>query len=336
MLRVHFTPEDIARVRLATVPDPLWEMANSFSLLGQAGRNLAFGEWRRRALPRLTGFGRLLPRLLPARGYFPDFLTPGTGGGSCSEPASAIDRVLATPRRRLHRDLVRLAASPLRRRPLPHQARTLAEGDPEALRLLGAELHAYHRAALGPFWPRVRAQVDADRAMRTRALLEGGVEGLLGSFRPMMHWRPPVLEVDYPAVRELRLDGRGLVLQPSFFCVRRPITLVESEGTPVLVHPIQHTLGWADGESAGPRSTALSALIGRTRAALLEELEHCRSTGELARLLSVSEAAVSQHTGVLRAAGLLSSVRHGRSVLHAITPAGLALLASPRGAPVNA
>lgn len=238
MLRVHFTPEDIARIRLVAVPDPLWEIANSFTVLGQANRHVAFEEWRRRVRPRLAGIGRLLAGLLPMRGYFPDFLTPGACGDGA--PENAVERVLTTPRARLRRDLVRFAASPLRRRPLPPEARALAEGSPDALRLLGADLHAYHRAALAPFWPRVRAQVDADGAVRARALRDGGIEGLLASFRPMMRWRHPVLEVDYPAVRDLRLDGRGLVLQPSFFCVRRPITLVEPEGTPVLVHPIQH------------------------------------------------------------------------------------------------
>ncbi|GAA1915950.1 hypothetical protein GCM10009716_26550 [Streptomyces sodiiphilus] len=35
------------------------------------------------------------------------------------------------------------------------------------------------------------------------------------------------------------------LLQPSFFCVRRPVTLASPELMPVLVHPVEHTLGWA-------------------------------------------------------------------------------------------
>ena len=33
MLRVHFTADDIARVRVAAAPDPLWEITNSFQVL---------------------------------------------------------------------------------------------------------------------------------------------------------------------------------------------------------------------------------------------------------------------------------------------------------------
>jgi DNA-binding transcriptional ArsR family regulator len=96
--------------------------------------------------------------------------------------------------------------------------------------------------------------------------------------------------------------------------------------TPVLVYPIQHTLGWARPRSATERGSGLGDLLGRTRAAILEDVLTGRTTGELARRFGISGAAVSQHTAVLRRAGLLLSVRHSRHVLHTITPAGLALL----------
>ncbi|MGY1503399.1 hypothetical protein ACW4TU_43690 [Streptomyces sp. QTS52] len=33
MLRVHFTAEDLARVRVAAAPDPLWELTGSVQVL---------------------------------------------------------------------------------------------------------------------------------------------------------------------------------------------------------------------------------------------------------------------------------------------------------------
>jgi DNA-binding transcriptional ArsR family regulator len=51
-----------------------------------------------------------------------------------------------------------------------------------------------------------------------------------------------------------------------------------------------------------------------------------RTTTELARELGVSPAAVSGHTKALRAAGLIVSVRAGKSVLHSATPLGSRLL----------
>lgn len=335
MLRMHFTADDIARVRVAAAPDHLWEITNSFQVLISRDDMPAFADWRRLVGPRLGPADRLLTALLPSRGYSPDFLTPGPGG---PELESAVDTVLSTPRAVLRGDLAVLADSPSRRRrPLPAAVRALAGGEPEALRRLGSALHAYHRRALAPFLPHIRAQVDADRAARARAVMDGGTQGLLASFRPVLRWKPPVLEADYPVERELQLEGRGLVLQPSFFCSRIPVMLAapSPDLTPVLVYPIQHTLGWARQRSAAERDADLGLLLGRTRAALLEDVVTGRTTGELARRLGISDAAVSQHTAVLRRAGLLLSVRHRRHVLHTITPAGLALLDRPRGAPLD-
>ncbi|MDL5199332.1 helix-turn-helix domain-containing protein [Streptomyces sp. ALI-76-A] len=337
MLRVHFTAEDIARVRVAAAPDHLWEITNSYQTLLRKDDTLAFGDWRRLVRPRLSRTDGLLTALLPPRGYSPDFLTPDLLGTFAVE--SAVDRVLSTPRSILRRDLARLAASPARpRRPLPTGVRALADGEPEALRRLGAALHAYHRRALVPFRPHVRAQVDADRAARARAVLDGGTDGLLASFRPTLRWEPPVLTADYPVDRELRLGGRGLLLQPSFFCSRRPIMLASPapELVPVLVYPIQHTLGWATRPSAAERDAELGVLLGRTRAAILEDVVTGRTTGELARRFGISGAAASQHTAVLRRAGLLLSMRRSRHVVHTITPAGLTLLGDPPDAPSDA
>ncbi|MFC4496620.1 ArsR/SmtB family transcription factor [Streptomyces ovatisporus] len=332
MLRVHFTSEDIARVRVAAAPDPLWEITNSFQILITRGAPPVFAEWRHRVGPRLPAASRLLAELLPASGYSPDFLTPDLGGRF--DLGSAVETVLGTARADLRKDVGRLGASRGRLRPLSADVRALADGDAATLRRLRAALCGYHRSALAPFWPQIRAQVDADRAIRTRAVLEGGIDGLLASFRPVLRWEPPVLEADYPVRRVLPLEGRGLLLQPSFFCSRRPVTLADPDMTPTLVYPIQHTLGWAASRrGTSARGADLAALIGRTRAAVLEDVADGRTTGELAERLSISAQDVSYHTAVLRRSGLLLSVRRSKNVLHTITPAGLTLLTGPSGTP---
>ncbi|MGX9888779.1 ArsR/SmtB family transcription factor [Streptomyces sp. NPDC002276] len=338
MLRVHFTAGDIARLRVAATPDPLWEISNSFQMLIDRDSLLVFGQWRRRVRPRLIRDGAaLLAALLPSRGYTPDFLTPDLGGYPDLE--SAVDTVLRTPKATLRGDLTRLVASPVRPSPPPSTTglRALAGGEPEALHDLGTALHGYYRRALDEFWPHICAQVAADGALRARAVLTGGAEGLLASFEPVMRWRPPVLEVDYPVDRELRLEDRGLLLQPSFYCVRRPVMLAApSPGrTPVLVHPIQHVLGWAQGPDAASAGASLGNLMGRTRAAILEDVVTGRTTGELAERFGISGSAVSQHTAVLRRVGLLLSMRRGKYMLHTTTPAGLALLNGAFRAPAH-
>ncbi|WP_371622301.1 winged helix-turn-helix domain-containing protein [Streptomyces sp. NBC_01116] len=325
MLRIHFTPEDLTRVRVARGPDFLWEITNSVQTLQRTDGERVFGAWRRWARPRLPESRRLLAPLLPPRGYSPDFLTP-TAGARTTLRAS-VDTLLGTPRTRLRAELTRLAGSTR----LPGWAASLAEGDTDALARLGEALHAYQAEALVPHWPYVRAALEADRALRTRHLMDGGTEALLAGLGPDVRWRPPVLEVTYPVEQRLRLDGRGLVLQPSFFCWPTPTTLADGGLPPVLVHPIHHTADWARPTAAtGPATGrgALGRLLGQTRADLLRATRAGCSTVEAARMLQVTHPAVSQHMNVLRAAGLTTTVRTAGRAFHFATAEGRALLAA--------
>lgn len=332
MLRIHFTPEDLARVRVAPGPDFLWEIANSVQTLRRADGERVFGAWRRWVRPRLPQGRQLLSPLLPPYGYSPDFLTPTSGDRTTLR--AAIDTLLETPRPRLRTELTRLAASAR----LPGWTRALAEGDAEVLARLGDALHAYQTRVLLPHWRHVRADVEADRARRLQNLMDGGTEGLLAGLGPDARWRPPVLEVSYPVDQHLRLAGRGLVLQPSFFCWPAPTTLADGRLPPVLVHPIHHTVGWAS-RSAGSASAAgrdpLGRLLGRTRAELLRAARTGCSTVEAARLLQVTHPAVSQHMNVLRDAGLISTVRTAGRAFHLATAEGRALLAAEDRGPGN-
>ncbi|MBW9215440.1 helix-turn-helix domain-containing protein [Mumia sp. zg.B53] len=71
----------------------------------------------------------------------------------------------------------------------------------------------------------------------------------------------------------------------------------------------------------------LGDLLGATRAGLLAALEVPASSTELARRLGVTTPAVNQHLRAMRDAGLLTSARHGRSVLYLRSELGDALVA---------
>jgi DNA-binding transcriptional ArsR family regulator len=331
VLRIHFTSEDMGRVRVAGAVDQLWEIANSVNRLRTRDGAMAFGAWRGQVTPRVPPAAGMLAPMLPPRGYFPDFLTPMHAGGGDLEPA--IDAVLSTPRHRLRTDLTLLAEGKCQ---LPSWMSALAAGEPEVLHRLGTALRTYQRTALAPYAALLQARVDADRAARAQDVLTGGTDALLAGLGPVFRWLPPVLEADYPVPRELHLDGRGLLLQPSVFCWRAPVTLYDDALAPVLVYPVLH------GPAAAlplvqplcpAADTPLAALIGRTRAALLEAVTSGSSTGELGRRLGVSASTVSEHVGVLREAGLLCSTRRANRVLHTITPAGHAVLLAAQHAP---
>jgi DNA-binding transcriptional ArsR family regulator len=320
VLRIHFTTDDVARVRVAAEPDPLWETVISVFRLRKPGPDLVFGPWRRHAVRATRRSDLSLLGPLVHQTYFPDFLTPAEGAASLS---GALDALVSTPVSRLRTDMARLARTGT---PMTSWMGRLADGDPGTLRQLAGALRSHHEAVVTPFGADARAQVDADRARRARVFLDEGTEGLLNSFRPMMRWESPVLQVDVPQHRDLHLNGRGLLLVPSYLSVGTPDVLFDPELPPVLVYPIEHCLGRSVAAGA-----ALSALIGPTRTAVLESTADGRTTSELARRVGVSRASVSQHTAVLRDARLIQTVRVGKAVVHSLTPLGSALLSGQAG-----
>lgn len=322
MLRVHFSGLDLARVRIAARPDALWETVLSFHRLRDRRDDSAFGKWRSETRGRLNGEARLLAPLVPTRGYFPDFLTPAEGLLGMTDALAALRE---TPAVRLHEELARLAAAS---RPFPSWIRELAEGDTRVLGRLAGLLQRYYEAAVAPYWPRVQGRIEGDRAARGRALLDGGADRLLASLPPMMRWRSPVLECDYPVDRDLHLGGRGLLLLPSYFCRRTPVTFHNPDLTPVLVYPVEHPVARLTPQVPPERS--LGRLVGQTRSAILQRIGVGCTTSELARRADVSLASASQHATVLRDAGLLLTLRQGNAVLHTLTPLGAALLRGAR------
>ncbi|MCR6483009.1 helix-turn-helix domain-containing protein [Amycolatopsis sp. OK19-0408] len=197
----------------------------------------------------------------------------------------------------------------------------------------GAEnrLRELHRVAVLPFWPRVRAHLDAERRARSEDIADRGFEYLLSNLHPALSWERPVLRVSSDVDRSVLLQGRGLVLVPSLFRFDAPELLVPSEASasPVLVYPASVQASTARSLWTVGDDSTLEALVGRTRAGLMRTLHGRRSTTELSNRLGVSAAAVSQHTAVLRSAGLITTQRQANMVLHSLTPLGLALVYPP-------
>ncbi|MFD7837331.1 helix-turn-helix domain-containing protein [Streptomyces sp. NPDC059761] len=343
MLRIHFTGVDLARVRMAGRPDALWETILSFHRLRDRRDARLFGEWRTETRSRLNSETRLLGALIPSRGYFPDFLTPVEGQYGWDV---GLDALRGIRPERMRRELALLGAgtgvgaafgmpsavSGGVDGPVPRRLRDFMEGGTKHLPRLMGELRGYHRAAVEPYWTHIQAQIEAERAARGRALLDGGADELLASLPPMLRWRAPVLECDYPVDRDVRLRGRGLLLQPSFFCRRTAVTLHDPELPPVLVYPAAAQLASASaaGESIRPleeqRQRTLGKLVGHTRSVVLRAIGDGATTSELARRAGVSLASASQHACVMREAGLVTTLRRGNAVLHTVTPLGAALL----------
>ncbi|MEQ4721555.1 helix-turn-helix domain-containing protein [Nonomuraea sp. B19D2] len=326
MLRIHFTSTDLARTHVAEAPDPLWEIVFSLQMLQARYGRLPFAEWRLRVRTDVQRRGgtrevrQLLP-LVPNASYFPDFLTPVEGRLGLE---AGIEAVIGTSPVRIGHELGILHD----RVGAPAWARELTDRSPHARARLGRMLAVYHAHALAPYWSVICRRAEADHARRTQTLRAAGTGGLLDSFRPAMRWRPPVLEIPgYPVEKDLHLQGRGLLLIPSHFCWKRPVSFADGDLPPTLLYPLSRDPHWMCFQEPDVHSNdPLARLLGRTRAAVLRAVSSVPNTSELARRTGITPAAASQHTCVLREAGLITSHRHANSVFHQPTELGAALL----------
>lgn len=187
-------------------------------------------------------------------------------------------------------------------------------------RRLARDLRHYFESSLADMWPRIQAGAVADRALRSETLMRGGVDGLLATLAVRRRWEPPVLHIPSPCASsiDIPLCGRGLVLVPSYF--GGPALMERPEESTVLTYPM------STGEPPAVAADALGPLLGRTRAAVLAAVRHPSSTTTVAERTGVSLPSASQHTTVLRNAGLITTTRTGSAVLHTLSPLGEALL----------
>jgi DNA-binding transcriptional ArsR family regulator len=324
--RIHFTAEDLERIQVSPTLGPLAETVMALSLLRCPWRSpTSFSEWRGQVSGKVTAQMKALTYMIP----------PGTTGvdlctltGEAPTIEQGVQALLAVPSENL---LTEMEITD-RWHKLPAAAWAAAEADGEARRELAAATQAAYQALVEPYWIRIHARLQADQVARSRTLAYGGPDRLLASLQSQwIRWRPPVLEVLMTSRLEMHLNGRGLALVPSVFVGQRPLLTWDPRdeiATPRLILPAAdspngHGYLWDGRRSDG---AALAALVGRNRAAVLRAVADGCTTTELAYRVGISQAAASQHTSVLREAGLISTCRQGSAVLHVITPLGAELL----------
>ena len=322
--RIHFSEADLARVQVSPTLGPLAETVLALALLRCSRQpRTMLSEWR--------GQVRVTPQMRPLTALIP----PDCNGvdlptlvGETATIEQGVQALLDVPREHL---LVEMEWIDRRHR-LPPLAWAMAEagGRPE----LAEATQVAYQELIQPFWPRIRASLHAEQAARRRTLAKEGPGALLASLQgPLIRWRPPVLEILRPGQVEMDLGGRGIALVPSVFVGRAP-SLHENpndeDEMPRLILPAEgagRARLWAVSRGlGGSRGSALAALVGRNRAAVLQSIADGCTTTELARRVGISLAAASQHASVLRRAGLIATRRQGSAVLHVLTPLGAELL----------
>lgn len=317
MLHVLFTPGDLLRVRLAAAPAPLVEAGLALALLRAGSTDPVLARWRRGALPSLTPPVRSLLELLrPDTGLGPLFLDPPLANAD-----EAVALVAATPREEAARELRRVLGD---QRVVPPRAVALSRGEPRAWRELETALTAAHRDFLRPWWPQMQAGFAADVTWRSQVLATDGLRALLSGLVTGSSWSGSVLRLPSARDRELRLSGAGVTLVPSLLWRGAPLWAWAPDGSLLLVYPALRALSLVPPPDAS--TDPLAALLGPTRAQVLQLLARPQTTGGLAQQLGISPASASGHAKTLRAAGLVTTSRDGKFVRHACTPLGARLL----------
>jgi DNA-binding transcriptional ArsR family regulator len=292
----------------------MWELVLSTRALRDPSAAPLHMPWARQTRERVRGMD-LLPlfALVPPGGYLPDFITPppesplaGFEDELAAVRAAPDERVRFEVGVRVEEGMDAKLAAPFLRTPR------------RAVERLADALAAYWQVALAPHWPRVRALLEADVLHRARRLTEAGPSAVLADLHPDVRWRAEGLEVAVAYTTTVALAGRGIVLMPTAFAARAS-AITSSYWQPTVMYPARGVgLLWEPGAPAA--SEALSRVLGRGRAAVLLALDAPRTTGEVARRLEITAGGASQHLTALRAAGLVTAARHGRSVLYARSP----------------
>ncbi|MEV4440013.1 DUF5937 family protein [Streptomyces sp. NPDC049577] len=183
-------------------------------------------------------------------------------------------------------------------------------------------------------WQRVRVQLAADARHKTEVLRHKGVAEALAEVSAAVTLTEDQSRISVDKItsgRTTALDpavGAGITFVPSSLGWPHLWVLHAQNWRPVVSYPV------ASPELPGPRSLDLLTLR-------LEALSHpmrirmCRylaraayTTGELAAAHDISAPEVSRHLGVLKKAGLTTTRRRGRYVLHQLDLTVVARLGS--------
>lgn len=334
MIHLHFAAADLSRVRFAA--SPLWETVTSLRTIGTARQGWHLHRaWYDRTADRVRrrlaeGDLRLLTALVRPAGYIPDFLVPPPERRSASferalaQVAEADPEVVAQELEHLARHRVAQRGGERSERQAILQA--LVDRPDAGIGPVADALDAYHRVAIAPDWPRIEAVLHDDLAYRLQALADGGVDRMMHDLHPSVTFAGETLKVVKYYDGHTDLGGRGLLLVPCAFAWPDVIVRTAEPGVPTVSYS-PRGLGRLWQGHPGPPHAALSDVLGRTRAALLTQLDLPMSTTQAATQLALSAPTLSVHLQALRAAGLLTSRRVGRRVLYARTDLGNRLLA---------
>lgn len=313
---------DVADVRFAV--SPLTELTLSLRTFRDPGRYPVHLPWLERTERARSALDLpVLRALTNAVLWTPDYLTPRPYS-PLTRIGDELSAIADVPVPRMLDDLRAVHPDGL---PAP------LSGDPERVReRIAVALRAYWDTCFEPWWPRMRAVLRADVVHRGQVISAYGTASMFADLSDRVRLVDGVVRVRLGSNARFRraTTGEGLTLVPTLF-TRGATAPISPDEPPVIMYGARGvgTL-WQTEPHRSPR--ALAGLVGAPRAGLLTALAAPASSTELSGRLGVTTSAVNQHLRALRDTGLLTSARHGRSVLYLRSELGDALVAGASGA----
>ncbi|GAA1148556.1 DUF5937 family protein [Kribbella jejuensis] len=299
MLTYVLDSEDLADVRFAV--SPVAEMVLSLRALRDPGRFPLQLGWVRAVQPKLQELDwDVLRWLVNDTMGSPDFLTP--------RPTSPLTQLTD------ELDIIANVDPDTFNEQLAAVHGELPEG--LSTTTVVEALKHYWQTMMAPYWSRMRTLLSADISYRGHVLTQYGTGAMLNGLGPAITYADGLLKVDRVAAisRTEKINGRGLVLQPTLFGPHAVIPF-DPGADPLLGYPPRGQANlWSVAEP--PSHQDLAQLIGTPRARILDLLTHPRTTTDLAGELQVTPSAVSQHLQLLRRTGLVEPQRIGKQVLY--------------------
>ncbi|HEX6354458.1 helix-turn-helix domain-containing protein [Actinophytocola sp.] len=166
-------------------------------------------------------------------------------------------------------------------------------------------------------WTGVAAQLATDLRLKNDLLKRQGIEAALGSVSGAITVAPDGdhIVVDKLQDKATAAHGTGVTFIPSVFGSPHLVVVHAPGWQPVVQYPVSPS----EPVSLETVTLRLEALAHPVRLRLLRTLARGpHTTGELAHAWELSPPEVSRHLAVLRRAGLLTSLRHGRYVRYTL------------------
>jgi DNA-binding transcriptional ArsR family regulator len=347
--------------RVAVVPSPLAELGMALHALSEPGHHPGLHGWVTGVTARLEP--HLADRLCEAdflwRSTFSDLFLPCAGiPGRTTLPAATLAEELDLLDKLTDEQFVdaaleftcalpyssqssnALADAEVRRRALdlaaargPQQVRfseRLLDDPPRIRSWLRRFLQDCDEAFFAEAWSRLRHQLAADARHKTDLLRRKGLAEALASVSPAVALDEPASRITVDKLvngRSATGDG-GLLLVPTSLGWPHLSVLHRYGWQPVLHYPV------GSPELAAPPSVdqlalRMTALSHPVRMRMCRHLARSAyTTSELAQVHGMTAPEISRHLGVLKKAGLISTRRRGRYVLHQLDVTVVARLGS--------